>query len=209
MKMALTKQNRVPGRLRRAGLEVSRCWHRLPHPIRHLRVLFLCLAAGMAYGAETVLPEQHVKSLFLLNFAKYVEWPAESFGSSNAPIVIGLLRDKRLSAELVSTVEGKSIGGRPLVVRPLEKDDEISGCHILYVGLSEKARLKEILDRAQTKPLLTVSDIEQFARSGGIIGFIKREDKIRLEIDLEAAHQAGLQISSRLLGVADAVNRKR
>jgi hypothetical protein len=76
------------------------------------------------------------------------------------------------------------------------------------MGSSEKKRLAEILARIKALPSLTVGETDHFAQQGGVIGFIKREGKVRLEINLEAARQAGLQLSSKLLSVADSVTGK-
>jgi len=171
--------------------------------------LGLLLAVGQGICGEASFTEYQVKALFLFNFAKYVEWPAEAFASTTSPIVIGVVGDNKFGDQLKKAVDGKSIGGRPLLFRQIEKDDEMAGCHIVFVSASETKRLPDILERLKAKPVLTVSEIERFVEQGGVIGFVKRQDRIRLEIDLDAAQRARLQLSSKLLSVADTVRGKR
>ena len=154
------------------------------------------------------LTEYHVKALFLFNFAKYVDWPPESFSTTNAPIVIGVLGRDNFQDDLPHIIEGKTVNGRNLIIRHITSDDEIAGCHILFISSSENLRLGEALGKAAALPVLTVGEHEQFLQKGGIINFTLKEGKVRLEVNLDAARQAKLQISSKLLGVADIVKGK-
>ena len=168
------------------------------------------LLAGSNHGfcAETPLTEYQVKSLFLLNFARYVNWPSDVFTAPDAPFEIGVLGEGKFGGELAKTVEGKSVQGRPILIRQIQTPEDSGKCHILFIGASEKAGLVEILNRIKTRPVLTVGETDQFMEQGGVINFVKKEGKIRLEINLVAARQANLQISSKLLKVADVVKGK-
>lgn len=176
-------------------------------------ILSIALASmflGTAHGAggEPALTEYQVKALFLLNFAKYVDWPQEAFAQTNSPIVIGLYGEDKFGGALKATVEGKTVLGRPIVVRPIAKSDDAGKHHILFISNSDKKDQVEILAKVKTLPLLTVGEREQFLELGGIINFLMKDGKVRLEVDLEAARQANLRISSRLLNVADVVKGK-
>jgi len=78
----------------------------------------------------------------------------------------------------------------------------------VFVSHSEASRMSGIMDKAGALPILTVGEDDSFARNGGIINFVLKNDKVRLEIDLAAAKKAGVTISSKLLAVADAVKGK-
>ena len=162
-----------------------------------------------AAASELSLTEYQVKSLFLLNFSKYVDWPAAAFDAAAAPIVIGLLGETNLNEALQTAVAGKIIGGRRVVIQLVAADGEIGKCHILFVSTSETKRVGEILGKIKALPVLTVGEIDQFMDEGGAINFVKKEGKVRLEINLTAARLAGLEISSKLLSVADTVKGRR
>jgi hypothetical protein len=205
--------------LERIAWGASKCFRTrrsvFPRPGRSVGRAFalmslLSLLAGSARG-ESPLNEYQVKSLFLLHFSKYVEWPTNAFETARTPIVIGLIGgsgEGKFARELAKAVEGKSLDGRPILILQLQASQALDQCHILFVRASEKSDLSEILGRLKTKPVLTVGETDQFMEQGGVINLVKKEGRIRLEINLDAARLANLQISSRLLSVADVVKGK-
>ena len=174
-----------------------------------LTALFVSLfEPGRGFSGETSLTEYQVKSLILVSLPKYVDWPSDAFANANTPIMIGVLGDSKFGAELAKTVEGQNVVGRPIIVRQIQTPEDSDKCHILFIGSSEKTHLADILGRIKAKPVLTVGETDQFLDQGGVINFVKKEGKIRLEINMDAARLANLQISSRLLRVADVVKGK-
>jgi YfiR/HmsC-like len=174
-------------------------------------VILLGLLFAPCHSARSegpALTEYQVKALFLLNFTKYVDWPANTFAQDNTPITIGVLGDDKFGDNVKIAVAGKTVGGRGISVQTMGNEDDWSKCQVLFVSASEKKHLPEILDRVRNLPTLTVGETEQFTQQGGIVNFIKKDGKIRLEIDLAASRLAKLQISSQLLKVADVVRGK-
>jgi hypothetical protein len=171
-------------------------------------LLGLLMDANPGSGAEASFTEYQVKAAFLYNFTKYVEWPAHAFAGASSPISIGVMGEGILGEELKKAVEAKIVNGRPILVRRIQTPEDSDNVHLLFIGTSEKSRLAEILGRIKTKPVLTVGETDQFLEQGGVINFVKKEGRIRLEINLDAARQAKLQISSKLLSVADTVKGK-
>jgi hypothetical protein len=176
--------------------------------LRMLALLAWLLAANSGLADEPSLSQYQVEAVFLFNFAKYVDWPAAAFTNATAPITIGVLGTDPFGGSLQHMVEGKSIAGRSFVIKHLATDGDLSGCQILFISDSEAARMSEILDKTRTLPILTVGEDEAFAEDGGIINFVVKDGKVRLEIDLTEARKNGLTISSRLLAVADVVKGK-
>jgi hypothetical protein len=171
-------------------------------------LLALLPGADSGFGQEPALSKYQVEAAFLFNFAKYVEWPAVAFPDPAAPIIIGVMGTDPFGDSLPHTVEGKMVNGRPFLIKHLAADSALGGCHILFVSHSEALRMTGILEKAATLPVLTVGEDDSFARNGGIIDFVLKNDKVRLEIDLAAARKAGVTLSSKLLGVADVVKGK-
>jgi len=173
-----------------------------------LTALLLSLAGPVnAHAGNAALPEADLKALFLFNFAKYVEWPDTAYADANAPIRIGVIGDKKVTASLKAVIYGEMIGTRPLEILEVDSEQDIGMFHILFVAGSEN-RSHNILDSVKTKTVLTVGESEQFAESGGVIIFTKKENKIHFQVNLSAARQAKLQISSKLLSLADSVHGK-
>lgn len=145
--------------------------------------------------------EDNIKAAYLFNFAKFVEWPKEAFRSDNEPIYVCVLGDDSL-ASILSSIENKTVGGRKLDIISDQTDVGSRNCHILYIGDSFGRKGPYLLDSIRQKPVLTVSSQEGFASEGGMIGFIRKGNYIRFEVNLDAVRESGLSISSRLLKLA-------
>lgn len=168
----------------------------------------LLLSGARSPAADLVLTEPEVKALCLLNFAKYVTWPETAFTNDGSLLCIGVINHKKLADELEKVSENKVIAGRKIQILELQPGGNWDNCQILFVGAEEKSHFAEILGKSAKRPILTVGEREDFLKAGGIINFIKKENKVRFEVDLKSAHLAGLQISSKLLSLADAVHGK-
>jgi hypothetical protein len=109
---------------------------------------------------------------------------------------------------LDSTLQGGTIGGKKIAAQRISNLQQAQPCSILFVSTSEESRLPAILKDASRLSLLTVSEIRHFAELGGIIELVKQQDKIRFEVNLAAAQQSHLTLSSELLKVAVRILRK-
>jgi len=149
--------------------------------------------------------EYLIKAGFIYNFAKLVEWPSSAFPQADSPIVIGILGDDPFGGTLDRIVTDKKINGRGFTVKRLRwgKDlKDLKDCNILFVSSSEKEHLDSVVDAMKWLPILTIGDAPGFARRGGIINFTLEDNKVRFEVNVEAAKHADLTISSRLLTLA-------
>jgi hypothetical protein len=164
------------------------------------------LSGGVQSPADTTPPpEYQLKAVFLFHFAQFVEWPPDAFPEAHTPLVIGVLGEDPFGAYLDETVRGETVNNRSLVVHRYQRAEEIETCHVLFISQSEADRLEEILASLKGRHILIVSDIGGFAARGGMIRFVLAENKIRLRINLAAAKDANLTISSKLLRPAEIV----
>jgi hypothetical protein len=152
--------------------------------------------------------EYRIKAAFLYNFCQFVSWPETPAEKAGAPIVICAM-GRNLFKGSLETIEGKMVRGRPVEINYASGADDIGPCHLLLVGKSEQKELGAIIAKVKTKPILSVGDVDTFARMGGMIGFVTIEGKIRFEINLRAAEAAGIKISSQLLKLAIIIDDTR
>jgi hypothetical protein len=165
---------------------------------------FLVCMVSEVVQAQVQPTEYEVKAAFIYNFAKFVEWPPNSFSSSRDPLQICVLGNNPVRADLQNIVAEKSIGFHALHVRDVEIF-EIKGCHVLFVGSVESYRVHQALQAAQGASVLTVGDTAGFLDQGGMINFIFDQNRIRFEVNRKAAQAARLQLSSKLLSLAKSV----
>jgi hypothetical protein len=171
------------------------------------RALVLAVAMALFWlpaGAQTSR-EYQLKAVFLFNFTQFVEWPPDAFELPASPIVIGVLGADPFGPVLDEAVRGEVVRSRPLKVERYRRIEDVKTCHILYISQSESERLEKIVKQLRTKPVLTVSEIEGAAQAGVIIRLLTEQNKIRFRINVEAAREANLTLSSKLLRMAEIV----
>jgi YfiR/HmsC-like len=184
--------------------------------LRRLGVLIVVLGITLNWtstadaqaGDAADSSEYLIKAGFIYNFAKFVEWPAAAFSQADSPIVIGVLGTDPFGNILDRIVEDKKVGARGFVVKRFKwgKDlRDLKDCKILFVSTSEKAHIDEIVQSVKGLPILTVGETPGFAERGGVIRFTLEDNRVRFEVNVDAAHQADLNISSRLLTLAKIV----
>ena len=176
---------------------------------RWLLVLVLVLGGGVGIAwkgaaqsqSSPEYQEYQVKAAFLFNFAKFVEWPAESFKEAQAPLILGIL-GKDPFGEQIDKLSDQNIQGRKLSIKRFAKVEDLAKCHLLFISAAEKEHLPRILKITRDWHVLTVGDTKGLIQSGVIVNFIIIENRIRFEINTDAAQRAGLKISAQLLKLA-------
>ena len=169
------------------------------------------MAAGWIDGtsvsiAEEPMPSEYqVKAAFLINFPKYVDWPVEAFAGTNSPVVLAVSGETKVAGEIQKVIAGRTVNGREIVLKRLTSGEESGGCHILFISAAEQRRSPNLLANLKDSSILTVGESDDFLESGGIINLARRDQKIALEVNLTAAGNARIKISSKLLSVASVV----
>jgi hypothetical protein len=166
-----------------------------------LRWAFLGILCAVSFGAEAQdTLEYPIKAAFLVRFADYVDWPAAAFASPSAPLVVCVVGEDPLGASLDKVAGNGQAHGRPIAIKRLKAAKGDSGCHIAFIAMADAARLGQQLEALHGAPVLTVTDVKSGA--SGIVNFVIKEERVRFDIDDEAAMQNGLTISSKLLALA-------
>jgi hypothetical protein len=162
----------------------------------------LFLITGCATGHRNpVLSEE--RAAYVIGFGEFVEWPAAAFTDSNAPVVIGIYGPGTRDEKLQSTVPGRRINGREVVIRSFQSEAEISQCQVLFISGFQQNDLAGLVARLNHASVLTVSeDVYDFNGSGVMINLFSAGGKTLFEINRDAADRAGLKISSKLLALA-------
>jgi hypothetical protein len=171
-----------------------------------MRGLILGLSLATVGWGQTA-DEYHVKAAFLFNFAKFVEWPPQAFKSPSDPIAICVVGKDPFGDALEQAVNGRTAQGRSFTLRQLTDAHQAAGCQILFVSSSERKRLPSILREIKTSGVLAVGESDNFTAEGGVVNFRIEGGTVRIQINVEAAAQQQLHISSKLLGLAEIVRK--
>lgn len=174
----------------------------------HLLLAAMLLFAD-ARAQSSVLPdarssEAQIKAAFLCKFGNYVEWPARD-GKHPEAFVIAALTTDAVAEELNQAAAGRTVNGRPIVVRKLAKGGAVDDASIVFVARSHASALAETLAATRGLPILTVTESDEAAGAGAIVNFVVVDERVRFDIALQQAERNSLKISGRLLTLAHKV----
>ena len=162
-------------------------------------ILVLGNPASRAQGAAAT--ESALKAAFIYKFASFVEWPAGTFTRPDQPLVIAVSGDETIAADLEQQVAGRTVEGRPVVIRRVGDNAAATGAHIVFFSERREARLREAIE-AVTGPVVIVTEQPNALRLGSVINFSSEGARVRFSASISTAEARNLKLSARLLAVA-------
>jgi len=155
---------------------------------------------GSVEAQDAVYLEDQVKAAFLYHFGTYVQWPTEP--PSGTAITIAVLGAPRVVEQLEAFLPGRTIQGRPVVARRLAAIGDLADEDVLFIGAEHNGDLRTLIETVGQRPILIVTDARNGLAEGAMINFQLVDQRLRFEISLLTAENAGLMLSSRLLSAA-------
>lgn len=149
-------------------------------------------------GQPAVESEYRLKAAFIYNFAKFVHWPDNNQPDQSRPFIIGVFGVDPFNNDL-DIIKGKKIGDSEIDIRRYESVSDIEWCSILFIGSSERKNIQALVNEFKKRGILLIGDTPGYAHKGVMINFFQANNKLRFEINKDAAEGAGLKISSQLL----------
>lgn len=157
----------------------------------------IAIAAGVApvspAAAQASQPDR-LQSAIVYNILRFVDFPSE-----DATLDLCVQRGSRNLAAL----SGKVVGNRPIAVRTIDPSNGVAGCNAVYLGSANAADLARVRQRG----VLVLGDGSGVLRAGGAIALVTTGKQTRFEINMRAARQADVKISSQLLRLAARVEQ--
>lgn len=171
-----------------------------------LSALWCCACWGVTpCPGEQATDEYAVKAAFLYNFALFVHWPENTFHAPGERFTICILGKDPFGHTLEDMVAGKTREGRGFRIARITDPAQSSGCQILFFALTYRMAASTLAE--VQRGTLTVGETSGFAASGGIVNFTLDNGRVRFQINRHAAERAGVEISSRLLNLADVIDK--
>ena len=162
------------------------------------------LAGALSNASATDSPaeEYRVKGAFLLNFTKFVEWPATAWKAPGDPLSICVLGANPFTPALDQAAKELVVANRPVAVRQIADVQSAQKCQVVFVPVSERKHARSLIEAVKTESVLTVGESEGFIASGGVVEFRVEDSKVRMEINADSGKKAGLHISAKLLSLS-------
>jgi YfiR/HmsC-like len=176
---------------------------RSPYVCMRLVLSFLIAALLLLSGTGTAWAEvtgAQIKAAYVLKFVEFVKWPDEVIASRKITLcVVGA----NVLGGALTVYDGVNDGNFKIrVLQVSEWDLADSNCQVVFIGVSEQRRFVAQIKSLEVRPILTISDIDDFAERGGAIGLRQRDGKIVFEVNLASLARAGLKLPAQLLNLA-------
>jgi hypothetical protein len=176
-------------------------------------ILLPCLALpALGRQPEPAAPQDEytVKAVFLFSFGRYVQWPAETFAKRDDPFVIGIAGEDTFGGAMDEIAAKKTVQGRRILVTRLASLNAYRDCHILFLSRSlAPEQVTAFLKEADGKGVLVVGETPGLAERGAVANFFVDGDRIRFEINSDAARRSRLQLDAKLLSLGKPVGAAR
>lgn len=170
-----------------------------------LGITILCVAHILTINTLKAqqFTEYELKSAYLFNFAKFIDFPENTFTSARDPFIIGVIGNEAFLDVLQTVIKGKTINGRNILAISIAQTEDVQNCQIVFFSKTPYNQTIMFLDYLNGKPIVSVGDnIDEFCQKGGIINFTAQNSVKRFEINPNAAQRAKVNISSKLFALA-------
>ena len=164
----------------------------------------LVAVLGLSCASSVWAQNASVQLGFLLNFARYVEWPEARLKPGTAMRFCLAAGDAEMTSKFADLTK-QMVGGQSIQVRLLARPSEVADCHVLFIPVEVVGSFAAWVSAAQDAEALTVSEYPDFVEAGGVIGLVQVGRSYRFDIDLRVAKKADLRIGSQLLKLARTV----
>ena len=176
--------------------------------LRKKRLLLAILAPTLLMSPVTAVPplqpsEYALKSVFLFQFCRFMEWPDTAFSSPDQPLTIGIIGEDPFGPLLREAIAGEKYHDRPIQVEHYRTARDIRRCQLLFVSRSESGRTPEIVASVSGSSVVTIGETPQFIEQGGMIALTADRSHVKLVMNLPVLRSTNVQVSSKLLRIAD------
>ncbi|OUD12349.1 YfiR family protein [Thioflexithrix psekupsensis] len=172
-----------------------------------ISLLFMLSLSPMGFANSAMPKESQLQAIFLFRFSLFVTWPDSAFAAKDSDFIICILGQNPFEDVLDLAVQDEKYNGRTIKVSYLNRPDTVKSCHILFISPSEAPRIDAIIRQTANLPILTVGNVTDFIRVGGMIEFYLRDNRVRFMIDPQTIRDMQLTVSANLLRVGDVVQQ--
>ncbi len=183
---------------------------RIRFPMRAIYCFIMLLNTHNVAAELSGQEIEHVKAAFVLNIARFVSWPPESFEEQSARLLL-CVRKGGISSQTLEMLEDETVGGYRVVVNQIDSFVDTRSCNVLFIANDELEKYTKEISVDVNRPLLTILDITETevarsVRSNVLVTLIRKGSRIGFEINLDKARHSGLRMSSELLKLATIID---
>jgi len=156
---------------------------------------------GYAADNQPENREQQLRAGYIFHLAAFVTWPSLAAAD---PLNVCFIGGADIRGALDAMSNGKPIGSHRVAARAVANVGALDGCQVLYLDSAAHA-MNNLVSEMGRSAMLTISDQADFVHHGGIVELFTEDNRLRFNINLDNARNAGLKVSSNLLQLASHV----
>ena len=130
-----------------------------------------------------------IKAALVYKLTRFVTWPAKALGKGGAAFNICIVGDDPFG-KLIDALATKRIKSHPILIKRMPHYTQ-ENCHVLFITVAKKRSYPAILAILNNKSILTISDIADFAKYGGMIQIYKNKKRFSFIINNKKAKKQG------------------
>ena len=167
---------------------------------RHIYIFIAILVLSLVnVCAQDV--NSKIKSIFIYNFTKYIDWPENQ---KQGDFVIGVLgaTNTNLIKELEKMSQISKVGSRNFTIKVFHSVDEIGKCQLLFISADKSGLISSAMQKVAKNNTLVIGENAGLIKKGAVINFVYHDNKQKFELSKNNAEKAGLIVSSSLVNMA-------
>lgn len=158
--------------------------------------------------AHAQVPEYDLKAAFVYNVALFTDWPADTFTDKDETFTFCVAGTDPFGSALDSLL-AKLLKQRKIYISRLGKNINPGRCHVLFIPASENGQAETILKDIRNTSVLTVSEDNTTFKKGSMLNLSIIDNRLHFQVNMDALTAAKLTISSKLLRLADSVQKEK
>lgn len=161
--------------------------------------LLVLIFAGLNVGYSQINNINQAQSLYIYNFSRLIQWPS---GNQTGEFVIGVIGDEEMYKSLITFVSNKKVGTQPIVIKNFDNPENLTRCHIVFVGSAKMGAFDEVISRLRGSNSLIITEKKGMVNLGSAIDFFQDQDKLKFVINSVNAQKYNLTVSKSLEDMA-------
>lgn len=162
-------------------------------------ILISILIISSGYKVGGIDTNSKMKAIFIMNFTKLIEWPAQ-YREGN--FVVGVVGESPLYTELVKMSKTKKVANQSLQIKRFKNPNEITKCHIVYVSKEISSDLTSVVSKVKSSSTLIITEKQGLVDKGAGINFIVKDNRQKFELNKGNVEKYKLKVSSNLEALA-------
>lgn len=164
------------------------------------RLAALAFVLPAAAGWPDTADEDELKAAYIYRFAQFTTWPDSPAGEFNFCI-----QGDHAVGDGLRKLQGKTVQNAPVSVVRVDSVEAANACHVLFLHFDQPKELSGWIAALRSRPVLVVSDSPAAFQEKAMIVFAMEPNRVTFRINLTAARDSGLFLSSQMLKLAQEV----